>query len=98
MSDHLLWRDGDKGSSTEMKEDYYASVNQLIYFTLGNGYCDTVFNTRECCWDGGDCILTESCPTCNLAINATYGDAICDPYYNTAECCFDDGDCSNVSI
>ena len=51
-------------------------------------------NTRECCYDNGDCLMKESvsdvCPTCSSGNNV---DGKCDLHLNTSECCFDSGDC-----
>ena len=37
---------------------------KMIFFELGNGFCNRLLNTEACCYDGGDCLLPYSCPTC----------------------------------
>jgi hypothetical protein len=41
----------------ECKVSAECSVTTLYWFRLGDGYCDDYFpyNSKECCWDGGDC-------------------------------------------
>ena len=38
---------------------------KMIFFELGNGYCNKLLNTEACCYDGGDCLIPYSCPTCS---------------------------------
>ena len=38
---------------------------KMAFFELGNGYCNKLLNTEACCYDGGDCLLPYSCPTCS---------------------------------
>jgi hypothetical protein len=61
---------------------------------IGDGYCDSpVYNTAECGWDGGDCVVKEY-PDCHVDDPHLIGDGSCDDgEYNTAECGWDGGDC-----
>ncbi|CAM9616942.1 unnamed protein product, partial [Laminaria digitata] len=53
-------------------------------FDIGDGQCDSLSNTLECGWDGGDCCR---CTCWNIS------DGLCHLSANTAECGWDGGDC-----
>lgn len=60
---------------------------------IGNGFCDQVLNHYECCFDGNDCEMPETCyETCpgNFIL---LGDGICHSHLNNVECCYDGLDC-----
>jgi hypothetical protein len=75
-------------------------------YTIGNGFCDGLYNTTECEYDGGDCLpckdgyigfnCTLYLPNCSVPFPASQyfiGDGFCDDLYNTAECGWEGGDC-----
>ena len=69
-----------------------------IYFprSVGDGHCDGgEQNTKECGWDGGDCLeFNDIYPGCRARHVASVGDGVCDgDDRNTAECDWDGGDC-----
>ena len=99
----------------------YPDCKELQYLDIiGNGSCDTgsydiwntnpgtmAMNTKECGWDGGDCIVAEF-PDCHAAYESKIygfnpskiGDGVCDSGayrnsggYNIKECGWDGGDC-----
>ena len=50
-------------------------------------------NTKECGWDGGDCII-PGYPDCHVALPLNlFGNSICTAEYNTIECGWNGGDC-----
>ena len=56
-------------------------------------------NTKECGWDGGDCLsFNEKYPSCTADQKSLIGNGACDDYapYNTKECGFDGGDCQST--
>eukprot|EP00562_Extubocellulus_spinifer_P015332 CAMPEP_0178575986 /NCGR_PEP_ID=MMETSP0697-20121206/20205_1 /TAXON_ID=265572 /ORGANISM="Extubocellulus spinifer, Strain CCMP396" /LENGTH=60 /DNA_ID=CAMNT_0020211131 /DNA_START=27 /DNA_END=206 /DNA_ORIENTATION=- len=51
------------------------------------------YNTEECGWDGGDCVV-EGYPDCHVDNPSLIADGECDEGdYNTEECGWDGGDC-----
>ena len=62
---------------------------------IGNGICDTKFNTSDCGYDDGDCFIVKEYPNCIVDSPSLIGDGICtiEAPYNTADCGFDGGDC-----
>ena len=77
----------------EVADQRVRNERRMGYWSIGNGICEMVYNKTECCFDGGDCILGLTCPSCPLPITSRFGDTVCDEKYNSKECCFDDGDC-----
>lgn len=69
--------------------------NPLTEENYSNDECDTLLNTKECKYDGGDCKhFNKAYPDCNVDQPKFVGDEYCDgPLYNTTECGFDGGDC-----
>jgi hypothetical protein len=66
-------------------------------YTLGNFECDPEFNTLECGWDTGDCVVPNY-PDCHVDRPERIGDGRCySGAYNTAECGFDGGDCDEFN-
>ena len=67
-------------------------------YWIGDGSCNTEeYNTAECGWDGGDCLI-EKYPNCKgrMVVPSRIGDGWCDDgKYNTEECGWDGGDCNN---
>jgi hypothetical protein len=63
---------------------------------MGDGVCNKLFNTPQCCFDGGDCpqSICSSCNVYSLDGIAAIANQICDEHYNTRSCCFDGGDCA----
>ncbi|GFH53873.1 hypothetical protein CTEN210_10349 [Chaetoceros tenuissimus] len=64
---------------------------------LGNGVCNSDYNTKNCEWDGGDCDewnkKAEKYPDCFAYPYRGWGDGSCDYRYNTESCGWDLGDC-----
>ena len=66
-----------------------------LHSWIGNGICSGgEYNTEECEWDGGDCVV-PGYPNCHVDDPSYIGDGYCDNYgdFNTAECEWDGGDC-----
>ena len=65
-------------------------------FMIGDGQCHLYppFNTEECGWDGGDCVVKDY-PKCKGVDPNWIGDGRCDNHapFNTEECGWDGGDC-----
>eukprot|EP00957_Ditylum_brightwellii_P163914 12479195-Ditylum_brightwellii.AAC.1 len=60
---------------------------------LGDDVCDQIFNTKECKWDGGDCLIADY-PDCHVEYPSYIGNGRCDgAEYNTEQCGWDGGDC-----
>eukprot|EP00979_Chaetoceros_neogracilis_P008444 scaffold1878_cov149-Chaetoceros_neogracile.AAC.3 len=73
-----------------------ALANRNVY-KLGNFDCDLEFNTEECGWDMGDCVLPNY-PDCRVDVPGSIGDGRCiGGEYNTIECGFDGGDCDEFN-
>ena len=85
---------------------------------VGDGFCDTTeifeeylegwhgihYNSSDCKFDGGDCLLKPAVeefpllPNCFVVDPSVIGDGKCDGGdYNTADCKFDGGDCLNFN-
>lgn len=76
---------------------------------IGDGTCDAArdvllegrkFNTTECGYDGGDCVLHPAgYEDCFVPEPGRVGNGICDGWdYNTELCGWDDGDCDSFNI
>lgn len=64
---------------------------------IGDGVCDGSYNTIECKYDGGDCIIPEY-PHCHVDNPEYIADEICQGLeYNTIDCGFDGGDCEEFN-
>lgn len=69
------------------------AVDQLS--RVGDGTCDGgVFNTVQCNFDGGDCVITNlAFPKCKVDKPSLIGDGTCQDEMNIEDCGFDGGDC-----
>jgi len=81
-------------SGSYMRLKYY-NCNATNPALIGNGKCqmDFSYNSIECYWDGGDCIV-NGLPECHADPNEI-GNGSCNmnlPYYSQ-ECAWDGGDC-----
>ena len=69
-------------------------------YKVGDGVCDQVLNTAECCYDGSDCKTFASecsqCPRNFLRILRVHKGK-CLPSFNTPQCCYSLGACSNIN-
>lgn len=85
------------GTLADSKEfDVYPNCDVDNKEEVGDGFCDSAYNTEECGWDGGDCIdFNAKYPNCKAIDPFRVGDGVCTfrGSYNTAECGFDGGDC-----
>eukprot|EP00979_Chaetoceros_neogracilis_P005577 scaffold1017_cov147-Chaetoceros_neogracile.AAC.1 len=88
-----------------------ALANRNVY-KLGNFECNWEFNTEECGWDMGDCVVPNY-PDCHDVYPRFVGDGYCHSEsiststgdfvksvggdYNTIECGFDGGDCEEFN-
>jgi len=68
-------------------------TNELV--KIGDGTCDGgVFNTIQCDFDGGDCVLFNlAFPECDAKNPSLIGDGTCQEENNTENCGFDGYDC-----
>jgi len=57
---------------------------------IGDGQCDPQCNTPACNYDGGDCALSDVCPSECIGKN---GDGNCYLHCHSPACHFDGGDC-----
>ena len=64
---------------------------------IGDGYCDKQYNTIDCGWDGGDCVV-DGYPKCHVDEPKRVGDGECDKQYKTLECGWDGGDCERLFL
>eukprot|EP00979_Chaetoceros_neogracilis_P008756 scaffold1962_cov203-Chaetoceros_neogracile.AAC.1 len=62
----------------------------------GNFDCDSYFNTEECGWDMGDCVVPDY-PDCRVDDPGWIGNGHCGGGYNTIDCGFDGGDCDEFN-
>jgi len=62
---------------------------------IGDGKCDGgAFNTVQCGFDGGDCVMFNlAFPECKAENPSLIGDGTCQEKYNIENCGFDGGDC-----
>lgn len=90
----------------------YPDCHVFFSDKIGNGLCEGGlqvfdpshgdfssggFNTEECGWDGGDC-LVEGYPDCHVNLPSLIGNGECNgEELNTAECGWDGGDCLNFN-
>jgi hypothetical protein len=75
--------------------DYFPKCKVKDPSWIGDNVCDGGdYNTLECGWDGGDCVVKDY-PECHVDKPDWIGDGICDTYgeYNTEVCGWDGGDC-----
>ncbi len=91
---HIYLVRGNNGTSLlNMTYDTENSMLILVLINLkGDGVCDSMLNTEECGYDGGDCINPEY-PQCEVPFQFLVGDSYCLQEYNTTECGYDGGDC-----
>ena len=79
----------------------FPNCNFTKFAELGDGFCDTLANNKECGYDDGECLLQNTLPNCNLN-NTFFGDGFCNDLYDTKEFSWDLGDCNfnlqNISI
>jgi hypothetical protein len=67
-------------------------------YKVGDGVCDQLLNTAECCYDGNDCkIFAEECSQCprDFVRILRLHKGKCLPSFNTPQCCYSLGACSN---
>jgi len=66
---------------------------------IGNEKCDRDdYDTEECGFDGGDCVLLPDYPGCRVDNPGWIGSGWCNGGdYNTEECGFDGGDCETYN-
>jgi len=77
--------------STDMRLSKYGEEESQ---ELGDDVCDQIFNTKECEWDGEDCVEFNKYPDCNVGIPGWIGNGYCNGApYNTEACGWDGGDC-----
>ena len=88
----------DGGDCTEFNEKYPNCLVQDINI-IGDGTCESDYNTEECGYDGGDCDkFNEMYPECKVDFPVYVGDGSCDgDKYNTEECGYDGGDCDPIA-
>ena len=74
--------------TSESLTSSFASVH------LGNGFCDTEYNTDICLFDGGACLNVPGLPKCEAPVPIYVGDDICHGgICNTTGCEYDGNDC-----
>ena len=69
-------------------------------YKVGDGVCDQVLNTAECCYDGNDCkSFASECSQCprNFVRILRLHKGKCLPSFNTPQCCYSLGACSNIN-
>ncbi len=73
----------------------YCVVEKNMIQKFQDGSCDGgILNTRECAFDGGDCLnYNAQYPNCDADDPFKIGDGECDVEYNTEKCFFDGSDC-----
>jgi len=59
---------------------------------IGNGYCNSLYNTEACGWDGGDCLI-DGYPDCHVENPHWFGNGNCQRLYNTEACGWGGGAC-----
>jgi len=73
--------------------EQYPDCHVDMPYKVGDGRCDGKYNTAECGWDGGDCLI-DGYPDCHVKYPRLIGNGSCSgAEYNTAECGWDGGDC-----
>lgn len=90
------WDEGDCISPEYPKCVGSPDTSKTPMEALGDGRCDIEFNTRDCGFDGDDCIeLNEKgYPNCDTVNSSIVGNGKCESkWINTEECGWDGGDC-----
>jgi hypothetical protein len=63
----------------------------------GNSWCTPQYNTTECGYDGGDCLLDQVKQICDVEHPSLIGNGYCNGgTYNTEACDWDGGDCAET--
>jgi len=94
--------EGDHGNVKvyNLTEHFYPKCGVRYPDGIGAGFCNNIppYNSKECGFDGGDCIPkeVENFPGCLVYSPEKIGNGICQDYepYNSEVCKFDGGDCS----
>ena len=69
-------------------------------YKVGDGVCDQILNTADCCYDGNDCkSFASECSQCprNFVNILRLHKGKCLPSFNTPQCCYSLGACSNIN-